>query len=154
MSRIYPELRIRPPLEDLAILRCFGKYSFLPLSTVTPSERTDVHIIGYPGKTTKAWLKRRHGLELPDLESALKDAQALLPESTSTVSVGKITNIKDGDGCANYNVSTVPGISGGCLLSQGDVCGMPALLCCRFSDKQGVHLGHQTVLLRSGSGFP
>ena len=142
MPRIYAENFDRHPMEDLAILRCLGHHSFLRLSTVTPSEGTDVQVIGYPGKIEKTWLKKRHGSEIIDLESAIKDARALLPRNKLNVTKGQITSIDHSSGCATHEASTVPGMSGGCLLYGDNVCGTLNLSKIHLLICLGVHLGH------------
>jgi hypothetical protein len=50
--------------------------------------------------------------------------QDLLPPRMLTVTEGKISDAPAEPGCATYEVSTVPGMSGGCLLYQDKVCGI------------------------------
>jgi len=111
------------PREDLAILECIGHDCphFLRLSTDPLPPTAIVHIIGYPGEVTKEWLNARHP-ELRDYETSRNVAHKLLPRGMLTASEGKISSI-DG-GCASYEISTVEGMSGGCLLYDDKVYGI------------------------------
>ena len=113
------------PLEDLAILSCPAHYCprFLPLSTDKLDKGMLVRVIGYPGEVTEEWLATRHPSLKGDPKSNVDFAQKLLPHRTLTVTEGGISDIVRG--CATYEISTVPGMSGGCLLHEGKVCGMP-----------------------------
>ena len=112
------------PLEDLAILRCPGHYSprFLHLSADKLENEMVVHIIGYPGAVKQTWLRSRHESLKGNPLSNVELVQKFLPQRTLTVTEGSISEVVGG--CARYTVSTVPGMSGGCLLYQGKVCGM------------------------------
>lgn len=114
------------PLEDLAILECPGHQSpcFLRLSTETMVKDMVVHVIGYPGDVTANWLTSRHESLKGDPKSNIKIVQDLLPPRMLTVTEGKISDAPAEPGCATYEVSTVPGMSGGCLLYQDKVCGI------------------------------
>jgi hypothetical protein len=112
------------PVEDLAILRCPAHHSseFLRLSTEAPEVATvTAYVIGYPGDLDQGWLSSRHP-DLKDPRSVLKEAKQMLPRRTLTVTEGKITELVGGR--ANYQISTVPGMSGGCLMQKGKVCGI------------------------------
>ena len=128
------------PLEDLAILECLGHDSpyFLHLSTAELPPEATVHVIGYPGKITEDWLKARHP-ELDDYDSSHAAANELLPQGTLTATEGKISSIKDG--YAVYQISTVGGMSGGCLLYNGKVHGIKPRSKNFKTDAEGVHLG-------------
>ena len=119
------------PLEDLAILKCPAHHSpcFLRLSTETClTEDMVVHVIGYPGKVEEGWLTSRHETLKGDPKSNVKIVQDMLPRRKLTVSEGKIMGGPVEPGCAKYEVSTVPGMSGGCLLYEDKVCGIvPAI---------------------------
>jgi len=109
------------PLEDLAIIKCrMRSPHFLRLSTEKPSKGDDVQIVGYPGNVDKDWLSSRHP-SLKDPDSDIEVVKQLLPRRKLTVSEGEVSEIKDG--CARHGVSTIPGMSGGCLVYQGQVCG-------------------------------
>jgi hypothetical protein len=109
------------PLEDLAIIKCrMRSPQFLRLSTEKPSKGDDVQIVGYPGNVDKDWLSSRHP-SVTDPDSDIEVVKQLLPRRKLTVSEGKVSEIKDG--CARHGVSTIPGMSGGCLVYQGQVCG-------------------------------
>jgi len=112
------------PLEDLALLSCPAHYCprFLSLSTEKLEKGMVVRIVGYPGKVTEDWLTSRHPSLKGDPKSNMDFAQKLLPRRTLTVTEGSISDIVCG--CATYEISTVPGMSGGCLLHEGKVCGM------------------------------
>jgi hypothetical protein len=114
------------PLEDLAIIKCrMRSPEFLRLSTEKPSTGDDVQIVGYPGNVDKDWLSSRHP-SLKDPDSDIEVVKQLLPHRKLMVSEGKVSEIKDG--CARHGVSTIPGMSGGCLLYQGQVCGKPTVI--------------------------
>jgi len=132
------------PVEDLAILECVGHDSpyFLRLSTDNLPPQATVHVIGYPGEITKEWLTARH----PDLDDYVFShiaANKLLPQDTLTATEGKISYVRDG--YAVYEISTVVGMSGGCLLYNGKVYGInPRRSRLKTDiDNQGVHLGHK-----------
>ena len=111
------------PLEDLAILECFGHDSphFLHLSTDELPPTATVHVIGYPGEITEEWLKARHP-ELDDYDGSNRAAaHKLLPQGMLTATEGKISVVWGG--YAEYEISTVVGMSGGCLLYNGKVHG-------------------------------
>ena len=114
------------PYEDLAILECIGHDcpNFLHLSTDELPLNATVHIIGYPGEITTEWLEERHP-ELGNFEASQAAAKKLLPRGLLTTTEGKISsNI---GGCVSYEISTVPGLSGGCLLYEGKVYGISSL---------------------------
>ena len=110
------------PLEDLAILECIGHDypKFLKLSTDELPLNATVHIIGYPGEVTAEWLKERHP-ELSDYEAGRDDANKLLPRGMLTATEGTISS--NVGGRVSYEISTVPGLSGACILYDGKVYG-------------------------------
>jgi V8-like Glu-specific endopeptidase len=112
--------------EDIAILKCSGLATparYLPLATDhgNLSPRAIVDVIGYPGFIETAWIERQHKGKLKNFEESAKVARKMLPERTLTVSRGSVEEIKDG--LCSYRVSTCPGMSGGALISKGNVYG-------------------------------
>ena len=111
------------PIDDLAILECCGHDSpyFLHLCTDELPPTAIVHVIGYPGEITEEWLITRHpGLD--DYASSHHAAHQLLPQGMLTATEGRISDIAQGT--ASYKISTVGGMSGGCLLYNGKVYGI------------------------------
>lgn len=128
--------------DDIAILECFGHATkiFLPLARTVgglfPGAVVDV--IAYPGTIQEKWLEEYHQEKLDDYIASAKDARGMLQPKTLTVTRGPIVEIKDG--LISYKLSTCRGMSGGCLIFQGEVYGIcyigkvPTLII-------GVHLG-------------
>lgn len=79
-------------------------------------------VIGYPGYIETAWMEQQHKGKLKDFEESAKVARKMLPAITLTVSRGTVEETKDG--LCSYRVSTCPGMSGGALVSKGNVYGI------------------------------
>jgi len=93
----------------------------IKLSSILPPSGAVVDVIGYPGVAVPAWLKRKLD-NIHDINETIKTVRKLLPDMTLTISRGTVETT--GNKIITYNVSTVPGMSGSCLLYQGKVIGV------------------------------
>ena len=113
-----------PSDTDLALLTvgtaCNGPRG-IELSTQLPPPGAVVDVIGYPGEPVQKWLKKKLG-NINDLARTLETVNTLLPKMTLTISRGTINSCTVTN-YITYNVSTVPGMSGSCLLYEGKVIG-------------------------------
>lgn len=91
------------------------------LSSILPPAGAIVDVIGYPGVAVPAWLKKKLD-NINDINETIKTVRKLLPDMTLTISRGSVESI--GGNLITYNVSTVPGMSGSCLLFEGRVIGI------------------------------
>ena len=112
------------PLEDLAILECIGHdYPHFLIYQRTRYRRlrssTSLDILA------RSWLEARHP-ELGDYDASRNAAHKLLPRGMLTATEGKISSIDCG--CASYEISTVGGMSGGCLFYDGKVYGISVII--------------------------
>ena len=90
------------------------------LSSTLPPAGATVDVIGYPGIAVPAWLKKKLD-NINDITETIKTVRKLLPDMTLTISRGLVEST--GGNLITYNVSTVPGMSGSCLLFEGSVIG-------------------------------
>jgi len=114
---------------DIAILDSNGYHvpedKWLTLTTARPSPKSTVAVIGYPGEIQLRWISDHGGL-VDDEDKAQSDAKALLPRGRLTLSRGVTReNLQH---IVRYNVSTCPGMSGGCVLLDGKVVGMSCVV--------------------------
>jgi V8-like Glu-specific endopeptidase len=91
------------------------------LSANVPKPGAIVDVIGYPQEPVTAWFKKKLK-NINDLDETIKTVRKLLPYRTLTISRGTIKTV--GKGYITYNVSTVPGMSGSCLVYEGKVIGI------------------------------
>jgi V8-like Glu-specific endopeptidase len=99
----------------------------IELSSTPPPPGAVVDVIGYPGTAVPGWLKKKLVEEtIHDFNETIETVRKLLPDRTLTISRGYIE--KTGDNLISYNVSTVPGMSGSCLLYKGKVIGISIIL--------------------------
>ena len=91
------------------------------LSADLPPPGAVVDVIGYPQEPVMAWLKKKLN-NIKDIDETIKTVRKLLPYRTLTISRGIIKSIGKSD--ITYQVSTVPGMSGSCLVYQGKVIGI------------------------------
>jgi len=112
-----------PCKNDIALLHS-GSYSaprFVELSAVVPLPGDSVDVIGYPGEVSRLWMSTQG--KLNDINSSLATVETLLPNMTLSISRGGVESTGD---IISYNLSTVPGMSGSCVIYQGKAIGMPA----------------------------
>lgn len=123
------------PKDDITILECTtGHNASIYLDhetdcTIRPGDTIDV--VAYPGEITENWIRNR-----PD-SSEYKSATVLLPPRTLVVSRGTIERIENN--LIFYTLSTNKGMSGGCVLHKGRVCGKDAIA--TWLTVLGVHIG-------------
>jgi len=106
---------------DFALLRApQGFYSKKPppFSIEPPPVGATVDVIGYPEEFRSVMLK---GKELNDIDRSVDEVQKLLPKRTLTASRGVIQSTGP---VITYTLSTVPGMSGSCVLYEGKFVGM------------------------------
>lgn len=111
------------PEPDIALLHAGTGNGPLgtELSTEVPQPGAVVDVIGYPQEPLAAWFNLEKLKNIDDLDETIKTVRKLLPYRTLTISRGTIKTI--GKGYITYKVSTVPGMSGSCLVHQGKVIG-------------------------------
>ena len=104
---------------DFALLRAQGFLARCPppFSMHPPPVDATVDVIGYPADLTPAMLK---GQKLNDIDRSLDEVQKLLPKRTLTASRGVV---QSSGSIITYTLSTVPGMSGSCVLYEGKVIG-------------------------------
>lgn len=127
----------KQPGADIAILDCgsFRSKNFLQISQNKLEPNTVVDIIGYPGQVTRPWVEKHEGLQSP--RQSIAEATKLLPMDHLVASRGHVTN---SNSTISYYLSSVRGMSGGCLLSGGKAHGT---LSCLDADSAGVHIGQK-----------
>lgn len=106
---------------DIALLHT-GSFSWpnsLELSTVSPPNGSTVDVIGYPAELNSAWMRTQGNLQ--DIEESLAIVEKLLPKQTPSISRGTVVNT---GAMISYNLSTVPGMSGACVVYEGKVIGI------------------------------
>ena len=91
------------------------------LSTDLPPVGSTVDVIGYPGDLkSPIWMKNKVDL-LNDIDRSVATLQKLLPSRTIVTSRGTVRECTGT--LIKYNLSTVPGMSGSCVLYQGKLIG-------------------------------
>ena len=110
---------------ELAMLETVGinydKWVELDLdSQLEPGDKVDV--VGYPGSHDKSRMLILHPEVKDNVDEAMADADVLLPPGQLSVSFGEI--IRDGKN-PTYRLSTTAGMSGGAVMFNGRVIGMP-----------------------------
>jgi V8-like Glu-specific endopeptidase len=111
--------------NDIALLHTgsFSWPNYLELSTALPPKGATVDIIGYPAELSSAWMRTQGTLR--DIDANLATVQKLLPKRTLSISRGTV----EGAGTViSYKLSTVPGMSGACVVYKGRAIGI--LQCC------------------------
>jgi hypothetical protein len=105
---------------DIAILDA-GSHNaafHLDLSANAPPPTSNVNVIGYPGVATQQWLGSHEGIA--DVNASRTAAEILFPPQRLTITSGIVE--KTGT-TISYNLSTMPGMSGGCVLYNGTAVG-------------------------------
>jgi hypothetical protein len=114
-SKIDLALLESPSQEAGTWLPISPKITDLPIGAV-------VDIVGYPGHMTR---KQKECFEkkasLNDPNQSMKEAELMLPPKTLTVSRGVVEGIENG--LIRYRLSSLCGMSGGCLIYNGTVYG-------------------------------
>ena len=112
--------------NDIALLHTgsFSWPNYLELSTVSPPNGGIVDVIGYPAELNSAWMRTQGSLR--DIDESLATVEKLLPKRTLSISRGAV--VKTG-AIISYNLSTVPGMSGACVLYEGRVIGIFPFCC-------------------------
>jgi hypothetical protein len=109
-----------PTSKDIAILDagsfCAAKY--IRLSSFIPPPEMPVCVIGYPGDIKRGWIEAQVGLD--NLDEIHENATQLFPKGRLTVSCGEVVTVGS---TIEYAVSTCPGMSGACVVSNGLVIG-------------------------------
>jgi len=106
---------------DIALLYSgsFNSPHFIQLSTVAPLKGEIVDVIGYPGPASEVWMSTQG--KLNDITTSLARVAKLLPNRRLSVSRGTVEATGD---IVSYNLSTVPGMSGSCVVYQGKAIGL------------------------------
>lgn len=111
-----------PSHEDIAILDT-GTYengsSYLKLSPVLPSLSSKVNVVGYPGSVKQEWLMCHDGIN--DAEDGRRKTADMFPAQRMTITSGPVNQVTS---TISYKLSTIPGMSGGCVLHDGKVIGI------------------------------
>jgi Trypsin-like peptidase domain len=110
--------------HDIALLECQGGVNgprVIRLSTEFPPPDAIVDVIGYPAFISDPSYLVTTKYKLKDLARALERIRTLLPMFSLTVSRGTIESTGK---MISYNASTIPGMSGSCLLYRGNVVGI------------------------------
>lgn len=110
-----------PSHEDIAILDAgtISAPSYLRLSLTLPSLLSKVNVLGYPGPAAQNWLLSHQGID--DAAAGRRATEELFPPQRITITSGPIETIGP---TISYKLSTVPGMSGGCVLHEGKVVGI------------------------------
>jgi V8-like Glu-specific endopeptidase len=110
------------PNHDIALLQgeLYGS-SKIKLSPELPPPDAVVDVIGYPGLSDAERYMAKKGYEVNDMERTLDNVRVLLPIRSLIVSRGPIASTGS---VISYNASTVPGMSGSCVLYRGKVVGI------------------------------
>lgn len=113
---------------DLAVLECpqHNANVYLKLSRNLAALKKDafVDVIGYPQHLNGK--QRESFIGLGATPTTIGDAEKMLPASTLTATRGRIKCVRNG--IFMYNNSTVPGMSGACVLFNGHVYGIFAIV--------------------------
>jgi V8-like Glu-specific endopeptidase len=146
---------------DIAVLDCQGhtaeSHMKLSINVVALEPGVFVDVVGYPQQMKqeqKDSLTDRKGVT----ETKLEDAGKMLPACTLTATRGQITSREDG--VFVYNNSTVPGMSGACVLFDGhvygtsDISSIGLILQASISDSSAISIMPSLLsLLRSANSF-
>ena len=129
VERIYHPVDDLGNYMDIAILdsgsHLVPEDQWLALTSKVPSPKSTISVIGYPGAIQLAWVTDHGGLTDDDFK-ARGDAEALLPTGHLTLSRGVCRESLQH--IIRYNISTCPGMSGGCVLLDGKAIGMARMV--------------------------
>jgi hypothetical protein len=111
-----------PSHYDIAILDA-GTYdngsSYLKLSTELPAVSSKVNVLGYPGVAKPEWLGCHEGIN--DAEISRQAANEMFPPQRINVTNGPVMTVGP---TITYKLSTISGMSGGCVLLDGKAIGI------------------------------
>jgi V8-like Glu-specific endopeptidase len=111
-----------PSHHDIAILDA-GTYdngsSYLNLSPASPTPSSKVNVVGYPGSAKQEWLMCHDGIT--DAENGRRKTADMFPAQRMTITSGPVNTVSS---TISYKLSTIPGMSGGCVLHEGKVIGI------------------------------
>jgi hypothetical protein len=125
----------RDARTDIAILECLAHEAgtYLPLSDNigalqgVPGAPVIVDIIGYPCQFN---ISQKEGFqetgELNRYDVSMKEARQMLPAKMLTVTRGPVEEVDNG--IIRHKISTLPGLSGACLMYKGKVYGSSRFL--------------------------
>jgi hypothetical protein len=134
-----------PSHYDIAILDA-GTYdngsSYLKLSTELPAVSSKVNVLGYPGQAKQEWLLAHEGIT--DVEISRRAADEMFPPQRITITSGPVNTVGS---TISYKLSTISGMSGGCVLHDGKAIGISDIA---LSNKAGVHVGQHFEELPNG----
>jgi len=121
--------------KDIAILHAGSSLAAdcLELSSELPPLDAVVCVVGYPGHIKPEWMETQKGIT--DVDESIGVAAKLLPERTLTATRGTVASSGP---LITYSLSTVPGMSGSCVIYKGKVVG---LFFHQLSLIPGVHVG-------------
>jgi hypothetical protein len=110
-----------PSHHDIAILDAgtYNASSYIELSSDLPILPSKVNVIGYPGIASQIWLRSHEGIG--DIESNRRTTEEMFPAQRMTISSGPVTAVGK---TISYRLSTVHGMSGGCVLYNGYAVGI------------------------------
>jgi V8-like Glu-specific endopeptidase len=108
--------------KDIAILSSgnFETNHYVPISLDPIPRDSTIDVIGYPGEKRIAWLREKHP-ELKSLVQGERAGEVLLPTRQLIVTRGVVAHTSAG--VTWYNISTCPGLSGSCVVYNGQVHG-------------------------------
>lgn len=113
--------------SDIALLHTgsFGWPNHMELSIDLPPKGATVDIIGYTAKLDADWMRTQGKLQ--DIDENLAAVEKLLPKRTLSISRGMV---EEAGNIVSYNLSTVPGMSGACVVYKGKAIGIfPCCIC-------------------------
>ena len=120
VGTLYTGKNADPSSHDIAILDA-GSHNavfHLDLSANLPPPSSNVNVIGYPGVATQQWLGSHEGIG--DVDAGRTAAEILFPAQRLTITSG---SVEKAGTTISYNLSTMPGMSGGCVLYNGTAVG-------------------------------
>jgi hypothetical protein len=111
-----------PSHHDIAILHAgtYNANSYLKLSSHLPPLPSKVNVIGYPGTAAHNWLLCHEGIA--DIDISRKATDEMFPAHRITITSGPVATAGK---TISYKLSTIRGMSGGCVLYNGNVVGIP-----------------------------
>jgi V8-like Glu-specific endopeptidase len=133
-----------PSHYDIAILDARGvnAISYLKLSTELPVVSSKVNVLGYPGQVKQEWLLCHESIK--DVQISRGTADEMFPTQRMTITSGPVETVGP---TISYKLSTIPGMSGGCVLHDGQAIGIPVIA---LSNNVGVHVGQHFEKLPDG----
>jgi hypothetical protein len=96
----------------------------IPPESVTLSTKDEVSLIGYPGDVARIHLLDAPRILNNDFEGAVQAARSAFPPLKLVETRGLLKMIDYENGILHYEVSTLQGMSGACLIQNGKVYGI------------------------------